>query len=231
MKNIPVLTPRLKKIADIIKPCGCVADIGTDHAYLPAELCLREICRTAIALDINKGPLKKAEETVEKCGLKDRVELRLGDGAKPLSAGEADVITIAGMGGLLIGEIINASPEVFESAKQIIVQPMSSIPELRYRLYELGYAIENEVLVREEEKLYHIMSLRKDENVSEPDEFETLLGRELLRDKPEHFSEYISAKKNSLMQKFSGLNLAKEKNTEEIEKVSAMLKRIEEECK
>lgn len=230
MKKNLHLTPRLKKIADLIIPCSCVADIGTDHAYLPADLCLREICKNAIALDINKGPLNKARETIEKYGLGDRVELRLGDGAKPLKAGEADAITIAGMGGLLIGEIIGAGKEVFEMAEQIIIQPMSSLPELRYRLYELGYGIKKEVLVREEEKLYHIMSISREE-VKKPDEFEMYIGRELMKDKPEYFPEYILAKKNSLIEKLSGLNMAKEKNILEIEKVSKMLERIEEECK
>ena len=117
-----VLSPRLQAIADLIKPCHCMADIGTDHAYLPVWLCQNGRCDTAIAADINQGPLDRAGETVRRFQLSNRVSLRLGSGVEPLSPGEADGIVIAGMGGLLIGELLQARPQVFDQAKQILLQ-------------------------------------------------------------------------------------------------------------
>lgn len=229
MKHLPVLTPRLKKIADMIHPCDCVADIGTDHGYLPVFLCGVEKCKTAIASDVNEGPLKRAEATVSQHKMKDRISLRLGSGAETLTPGETDAIVIAGMGGLLIGELLKASPDVFAKANQIILQPMSSIPELREELYQMGYSILEEVLVPEEEKLYHILSVIPKRETEDFSSLDFLLGRCLCQNKPEYFDRYIQKELLRQSRKVAGLKKAKEVDEaalNEAEKILEEMKQI-----
>lgn len=154
----PRLMPRLQKIYDIAIPCETVADIGTDHAYIPLCLYLNGKCKRAIASDVGKGPLERAKSTLNEYGA-DNIFLRLGSGLSTLSPKEAEVIIIAGMGGILIGEILNASENIAKTAKQLVLQPMTAVPELREYLINHGYKIEKEYLVREDEKIYTIISV------------------------------------------------------------------------
>ena len=99
-----VLSPRLKTAADMVRKGVVAADIGTDHAYLPSYLVLSGICPRALACDLRKGPLENAAETLEHWNIADKITLRLSDGLDELSAGEADDIIMAGMGGILIAK-------------------------------------------------------------------------------------------------------------------------------
>ena len=222
-----ILSPRLQAIANLIKPCRCIADIGTDHAYLPVWLCLNGRCDTAIAGDINQGPLERAAATVERFHLGDRISLRLGSGVEPLAPKEADTIVIAGMGGLLIGELLKARPEVFAGAKQILLQPMSSIPELREALYQIGYTICQEILVPEEEKLYHILSVEKKPETNPRTIVDFILGRDLCDARPPYFSEYLQREKARLAKKLAGLRQGKITEGTVWEETEALLKEVE----
>ena len=201
----PVLTPRLQKIADLITPCSCVADIGTDHAYLPAYLCLAGVCRSAIASDIRPGPLERAAATLNRFGLADRAETRLGGGTAPLAPGEADAIVMAGMGGLMIAEIIKSGDSVIRAAGQVILQPMTAAPELREYLLSAGYAITGEYLVREEEKLYHILTIASGQGSSPPAPLELYLGKGLMDTRPAYFAEYCLRRRQKLLKMTAGL--------------------------
>lgn len=101
-----VLSPRLKTAADMVRKGVVAADIGTDHAYLPSYLVLSGICPRALACDLRKGPLENAAETLEHWNIADKISLRLSDGLDELSAGEADDIIMAGMGGILIAKLL-----------------------------------------------------------------------------------------------------------------------------
>ena len=226
MKHLPVLTPRLQKIADMIQPCDCVADIGTDHGYLPVFLCGKEKCKTAIASDINAGPLQRAKATVSQYGMTSSVSLRLGSGAKTLVPNEADAIVIAGMGGLLIGELLKASADVFAKAKQIILQPMSSIPELRENLYQMGYTILEEVLIPEEEKLYHILSVIPKKETEDFTNLDFLLGRNLIQRKPAYFDRYIQKELIRQSRKVAGLKQAKDLDETALQEAEGLLDEI-----
>jgi len=201
----PLLTPRLQQIADMVIPCKTVADIGTDHGYLPVYLCMKGKAEVAIASDIRKGPLSRADATIARYHMQEKVQTRLGSGADPLSAKEADCIVIAGMGGLMIADILKAHPEVFGQAKQILLQPMSSIPELRSLLFDLGYTILSETLAKEGQKLYHILSVTARKEPDPPTALEFFFGRNLLHDRPEHFDEYIRKQKRKLTRMAEGL--------------------------
>lgn len=205
--NSPVLTPRLKTIAALIKPCNLIADIGTDHAYLPVYLCMTDKCKYAVASDIRKGPLERAASTINRYSVSDRVKTRLGSGAETLNPNEADCIVVAGMGGLVISEIMKSSAEVFDTAKQIILQPMTAADELRSFLNDNDYTIIGEYLAKEDEKIYNIIEVSpgKDVKYSAP---ELYIGKKLIETQPEHFKEYLKKRKTRLEKMINGLKLS-----------------------
>ena len=205
--NSPVLTPRLKTIAALIKSCNLIADIGTDHAYLPVYLCMTDKCKHAVASDIRKGPLERAASTINRYSVSDRVKTRLGSGAETLTPNEADCIVVAGMGGLVISEIMKSSAEVFDTAKQIILQPMTAADELRSFLNDNDYTIIGEHLAKEDEKIYNIIEVcpGKDVKYSAP---ELYIGKKLIETQPEHFKEYLKKRKTRLEKMINGLKLS-----------------------
>ena len=110
------LSPRLKTVLSFVKG-KCLADIGTDHGYLPIEACLEGIIEQALACDYFPGPLSKAVENIRRFGLESQIETRLGFGLEPLTPGEADCVVISGMGGMKIISILDKSPKVIEKVK------------------------------------------------------------------------------------------------------------------
>lgn len=152
-----VLQPRLRMIADLI-PAGCrrVADVGTDHGYIPAELLLTGRVDVAIASDIGRAPLEHARRTALCYGLTGRMDLRLGDGLEAIRPGEVDAVVIAGMGGDNIVDILDRAPWTKEGLT-LVLQPMSKAQVLRQWLPEHGYAIRLERLAADKGVLYPIM--------------------------------------------------------------------------
>ena len=148
------LTPRLRMAADLLPPGVRLADVGTDHAYLPAVLILEGKIPWAIAADLRQGPLARAKETVRQAGLTGRVAFRLCDGLKGIQPEEVDAAAIAGMGGETIAAILEAAPWVRERELCLVLQPMSSMPELRGWLQSNGFCIREERLAREGDTLY-----------------------------------------------------------------------------
>jgi len=153
------LSSRLLKIASMVEDCECLADIGTDHAYIPILLIKEERCERAIASDINKGPIIKAEKNIAEKGLKGKIECRLGGGLKTIKPYEADAAVIAGMGGNLIRDIINDDMEVFKSLSYCIAQPVQNPEILRQYIYNMGFTILDEELAIEDNKFYEIIKL------------------------------------------------------------------------
>jgi len=153
------LTDRLMLMAEQIKENETMADIGTDHGFLPMYLADEGICPQVILVDVSQGSLNKARNNVEALIEKraaegrqidpDVFDFRLGDGIKVLVPGEADAIVIAGMGGILISEILDGNKETARAAKRIIMQPRNGSGRLRYYLLQNGFDIESDLLVRE----------------------------------------------------------------------------------
>ena len=153
------LSERLSSVASMVTSGNCLADVGTDHGYVPIYLYERNIIPRAIAMDVNKGPLERARLHIAEYGYQNNIETRLSDGLAALKAGEADSVTIAGMGGPLIIRILSAYPEVTASLKELILQPQSEISEVRAWLCEQNYEIVEEHMVFEDGK-YYSMSKR-----------------------------------------------------------------------
>lgn len=151
------LSQRLKHLADMVKEGAILADVGTDHGYIPIYLFQTGKIRRAYALDIKQGPLQRAKEHVEACGLGDYITLRLSDGVLALEPKEADSVLIAGMGGKVMLHILQEGEEVIRQAQELILQPQSEINKVREYLYQRGYVIDREEIVFEDGKYYPMM--------------------------------------------------------------------------
>lgn len=151
------LSSRLEVIAGCVTGACSMADIGTDHGYLPAYLVENKgVCR-AIASDINQQPLKKAQKIIDAQQLQKQIETRLGSGLSVLKPGEVEVVVMAGMGGLLIRDLLKAQPAVARAAKKLVLQPMNNQAVLRRYLETAGFLITREELAREGDRVYEII--------------------------------------------------------------------------
>jgi tRNA (adenine22-N1)-methyltransferase len=151
------ISKRLKTVAGEVG-YRTVADIGTDHGYVPIYLVKNKLADMAIACDINKGPLLKAKENIEENCLFSKIETRLGSGLTPIAVGEVETAVIAGMGGMLTIEILKASSDVVQSLKQLVLQPQLDIDSVRKYIHIIGFKIENEEMLIDEGKYYTVIN-------------------------------------------------------------------------
>lgn len=159
MQTLFTLGSRLALCADFVREKVRVADIGTDHAYLPVWLCLTGKAVSAVAADINPEPLARGAVTIEKYGAESLVKTRLSDGLNSIGEEEADDIIIAGMGGELIAHIISQCPFAKKPEKRFILQPMTKINELLAYLCQNGYKLLAQDVCKEGGKLYTVMQV------------------------------------------------------------------------
>ena len=191
------LSKRLKAVADMVGAGSVLADIGTDHAYIPIWLVSRGSVPRAVAMDVNEGPLKRAQENILQNGLEEKIETRLSDGFKALAPGEADAAVIAGMGGGLTVRILKNGMEVVRSLKECILQPQSEIDKVRTFLLEEGFSFIKEDMVEEDGKYYPMMCVRPPESVEGAagakkwTETELLYGRLLLKERHPVLRDYL----------------------------------------
>lgn len=153
-----MLDDRLLCAAALVRPGSRVADIGTDHAYLPLYLVKQGICPTAIASDIRPGPADSARRNVEAAGLSDRIDVRLGDGLTGISPDEVDDILIAGMGGETMAAILQGAGWVKHPRYRLVLQPMTRPEQLRRWLLTNGFSLQTEQVVPDGRHLYTVMA-------------------------------------------------------------------------
>ncbi len=210
-------------------PSGCVlADIGTDHAYLPVWLLQKQRIKSAIAGDIAQGPCKAAKNTVAMYGMKDKVDVRCGSGLKVLRDNEADCIVIAGMGGSTIADILSADLAIAQQAAMLILQPMAGASSLRKWLCEHGWRLAEEDLVQEGGHLYEIIVAVRG-NSCEYSEAEYEVGPCLMAKQhvllPEQLQKLLTSYRKMLLN-MEKSNLAKE--SEKYRQVTELLRQLEE---
>lgn len=208
------LDERLNCVSELVRKDALLADIGTDHAYLPIHLILSGKIKGAIACDIRSGPLSKARQNVEKYGLQDKITCRLGNGLSMLSSGEFTDVTICGMGGELIAEIIENAPIVKDASIRLILQPMTHQAFLRKYLLASGFGITEERLSLSDGKLYQCIcseygTATKPYSMSELD-----IGR-LSKNEP-HLSEAVARRINVLEKIISGKKVSQHDFSEEL---------------
>ncbi|CUX49774.1 tRNA (adenine(22)-N(1))-methyltransferase [Clostridium sp. C105KSO13] len=154
------LTRRMQAVANLVSSGYKMADIGTDHAYIPIYLMEQGKISLAVAMDIHEGPLKRAEEHILENALLDRIEIRLSDGFEKLTPSEVDSAVIAGMGGALIMRILTKNRNVTMSLKECILQPQSEIAKVRAFLLQEGFLFIDEDMVLDEGKFYPVMKVQ-----------------------------------------------------------------------
>lgn len=152
-----LLNKRLVLAANMLNKGKAVADIGTDHAFLPIYLIRNGISERVIACDIAEGPLSVASENIKKYKLEDKIELRLADGLKGVKPMECNQITICGMGGETIADIIDAADWVKSPDVTLVLQPMSCDDRLREYLISNGFEVEKERAVVSQGRVYTVM--------------------------------------------------------------------------
>lgn len=192
-----ILTPRLKIIADSIQGFDTVADIGSDHAYLPIYLVKNGMVKRAVATDINRGPVDIARKRLKSHNADRAVSVRQGNGLEPILPGEAEVIVIAGMGGILISEILDKGQKAVESARLLILQPMRDSDRVRRWLLEHGCRIIDEELVKEQDKIYEVIWAKPGVEVRAPEGL-MLMGEKIIEKKHPLAPEYINKKTREL---------------------------------
>lgn len=171
------LSKRLRVAADFVRQDAYIADVGTDHAYLPIALCLEGRVKGAIASDINEGPILRAREHIKEYGLDKNIATLLADGLDKISDYEPTDILILGMGGELIANIISKASFTKNEAIRLILQPMTHPELLRRSLLDNGYSIIDEVMVFEEKKVYQIICAEYTGKTQEYSNIELLLGK------------------------------------------------------
>ena len=175
--NLPKLDSRLETALTYLRKGKVMADIGTDHAYLPIFSVLSGVSRSALASDINKGPCNRADRNVRDYGLSDKISVICCDGLVKAREFSPDDIVIFGMGGELIAKIIDEAPFVKNENIRLILQPMTKSEVLREYLAKNGFNIAGETLSEADGRQYCTICAEFDGEVREFDEVEYLLGK------------------------------------------------------
>lgn len=183
------LSKRLELVASLVTH-DTVADIGTDHGYVPIYLYLQGKIKKAYACDVRKGPLEKCKANLALYGAEDVIETRLGSGLLPMKPKEAETAVLAGMGGMLIVHILQDSPEVVDSLQELVLSPQRDFAEVRKYLHQIGFSIQEEYMLKEENKPYVVMHCIKGEESYER-EIEYLYGKRLLEKKEPLLKELL----------------------------------------
>jgi len=209
-----MLSKRLKTVADLVTPCEKVADVGTDHGYVPIYLVKENICKYAYAMDVNNGPLNIAKSNIAREGLEDNIETILSDGFDNFGDRDADSVIIAGMGGDLIVDILARAKDFDE----LILSPHKRSDLVRKFLSENGYKISDEKMVEDAKKFYPVIKAVKGE--SEYDEVQLEFGPILLDKKDETLKEYLDIQLN----KFGRIISSLEREDKEVEHKYKLIK-------
>lgn len=201
------ISDRLKLVVDFVEPCEAVADIGTDHGYVPIALVQQGKAKRAYAMDINKGPLERAREHIAEEGLSEKIETRLSDGMEKLNENEADTVVIAGMGGELTIGILQRRKEVLKTIKTLVLSPHSEVFLVREYLCANQYKIVREEMILDAGKYYTIMKAEKCAKEQEPpyEHYEYMYGRLLIQQKSSVLRQYLEDKRGKFVRILSGL--------------------------
>lgn len=231
------LSLRLCVIADMVTEGNKLVDVGCDHGYLPVYLLLNKKIPGAVAADVRKGPLSRAEEHISQYGLEAYIETRLSDGLSAIAPGEGDTLVIAGMGGPLMERILTEGKAVRETFQEMILQPQSDIPHFRHFIREEGWEIVKEEMILEDGKFYPIMKVLpvKKENMEKWTKEEEMFGKHLLAGKHPVLKQYLERElriRNEILERLSNVSKGTaearmQEVKEEKEQVEAALKRYE----
>lgn len=200
------LSPRLQAVAGLVTGGYRLADIGTDHAYVPIWLVKTGRIPGAVAADINKGPLQRAAEHISANGLENQIETRLSDGFSALRPGEVQSAVLAGMGGGLMMRILKEGARVVQCLEECILQPQSEIEKVRAFLLEEGFLFLEEDMAADAGKYYPMMKVKppggskpqteRQKNSSEKDRNQIWTEEEL------RYGKFLLEQRNPVLREF-----------------------------
>ncbi|MGI6778641.1 MAG: tRNA (adenine(22)-N(1))-methyltransferase [Acetivibrionales bacterium] len=202
------LKGRLKLIASKVSPCNIICDIGTDHAYIPIYLVLNGISAKAVATDVKEGPVLIAEKNIRKYKLEHAIQTRVGYGLECINDEEAEVIIIAGMGGMMIHDILEAGIEKAKKSNSIILQPMNAIEVVREWLFSNGFDIYDEGLAREGTRIYNVIATRWTGKEKHKDMVYYYMGEKLIEKRDPLAGKYLVNKMAQLEKVIKGFEMA-----------------------
>ena len=194
------LDGRLSLCSEFVRRGSRLADIGTDHAYLPVYLAKKGVIKSALACDINDGPLKSAKKCIEKYAVSDMVTIKKCDGLSQVDVNNIDDIVIAGMGGELIADILSKCDLIKDSSKHLILQPMTKYEVLTKWLYKNGFEISSQKVVYCDKKYYTVMLCQYCDKKRELDLYSCLTGKLDIKD--ENSKEFLKKSLKNLENKF-----------------------------
>ncbi len=177
MTDSIMLSPRLRAAASLVREASFVADVGTDHAYLPIALCLEGKIRGGVASDINEGPVERGRQNIIKYGLEKKLDILRADGLCGIERFCPEDILILGMGGELIARILSDAPWTKSSKIRLCLQPMTHAEVLRGFLLSNGYEIIDEITVDEVGRIYQLISAEYTGKIQIHTQAELLLGK------------------------------------------------------
>lgn len=178
------LSNRLLMNASMVTKGSKVADIGCDHAYVSIWLLQNNIAAKVIALDVNEGPVNRAKENIRKYGFQEQIEVRLSNGTQNIELGEVDCLMIAGMGGMLIVDILTAKEDLTKSCQELVLQAQSDIHIVRNCIRNLGFVIVKEDMVKEDGKYYTaIHAINSNSDIPKEKDLFDYYGKYLLENK------------------------------------------------
>ena len=186
--NAQKLSKRLEMVASFVPTGAIVADIGSDHAYLPCYLVHKGIATRAVAGEVVQGPYDSAVRQVRTEGLSGKITVRLADGLAAVEEADAvTAVTIAGMGGPLIVSILEKHPQALKTVTRLILQPNIHAKAIREWAVQHGWALQDEVILEEDGKVYEVLVLQR--GSMDLTEAQTLLGPKLMNTKSDVFVE------------------------------------------
>lgn len=203
MNNNINISNRLKTIGDFVNSNDKVIDVGCDHALLSIYIYLNKT-KNIIASDINSNPLKEAHKNLCKYNLNDKLELKISNGLECFEGNEFDTIVIAGMGGMTIIDILNSGIKKLYNTKKIIIQSNKDIPKIRKFIVKLGYIIDNEKLIKENNIIYTIIVFKKSNKKVKYGQIDYIIGPILKNSKDKIFIDFINSeiiKKENILKK------------------------------
>ncbi|MDR7000438.1 tRNA (adenine(22)-N(1))-methyltransferase TrmK [Neobacillus niacini] len=232
--NTDKLSNRLETVAKYVQNGAKIADIGSDHAYLPCFLAKKGTISLAIAGEVVEGPFKSAARNVQSEGLADIVSVRLGDGLEVIEPGEVDCITIAGMGGTLIATILDKGKEKLQKVMRLVLQPNISASSIRKWLLDHQWELIAEEILEEDGKIYEVLAAEKGDPYKPYGntqlELELLVGPFLLKTKDETFKKKWRMEKENWKRIYSQLEGATSSEETELKKQELLekIKMVEE---
>jgi len=201
-----IMSNRLKMISNSVRKSNLVYDIGTDHAYVPIDLLQKNIVKKAIATDVRIGPIKNAKKNIKKYNFENVIKTKIGSGLDVIDD-KPDCIIIAGMGGILITQLIEENIDKAKKVKQLIIQAMNNEELVREYMLNKGFKIEFEKLTKDIFRIYNLISFNYCDYKNDYTNYEYYTSKYLLENNDKLLKEYLKPKAKRLNDIIKGQGL------------------------